>query len=91
MIFKSLMKGLIVFQVFLTKVLKQKRKMEKPQTINRPKAELLSNLCGTRGVLEHITATRATLATLFTGVFFENNKSPILCLIQTVQLPPRPF
>lgn len=65
--------------------------MENPQTINRPKAKLLSSLCRMRGVLEHITATRATLATLFTGVFFENNKSPILCLVQTVQLPPRPF
>lgn len=65
--------------------------MEKTQTLNRPKAELLSNLCGMRRILEPITATRATLAILFTGVFFENNKSPILCLIQTVQLSPRPF
>lgn len=65
--------------------------MEKPQTINRTKAKLLSNLCGMRGALEHITATGATLATLFTGVLFENNKRSILCLIQTVQLPPRPF
>lgn len=58
MLLKQLMKGLIVFQVFPPEVFQQKEKWKKTQTLNRPKAKLLSNLRGMRRVLERITATR---------------------------------
>lgn len=69
----------------------KKKKRQQTHTLQRPKAKLLSNSGGVRRVLEGTSAARAALAALSIGVLFEQDKNPLLYLIQSVQLSPRPF